>query len=96
MFEIDDERSLVEAHLEKTRRSLAKDSEDSVMTFLTKTEQQLDQSGEIVLDSIVDTITLKARQPLVLDTAPKASENMFSLSSAKAGITSVLNVTLPS
>lgn len=57
MFEIDDERSLVEAHLEKTRRSLAKDSEDSVMKFLTKTEQQLDQSGELVLDSIVDTIT---------------------------------------
>jgi len=57
LFEMDDERSLVEAHLEKTRRSLAKDSEDSVMTFLTKTEQQLDQSGELVLDSIVDTIT---------------------------------------
>lgn len=57
MFEIDDERSLVEAHLEKTRRSLAKDSEDSVMKFLNKTEQQLDQSGELVLDSIVDTIT---------------------------------------
>jgi len=57
LFEIDDERSLVEAHLEKTRRSLAKDSEDSVMKFLTKTEQQLDQSGELVLDSIVDTIT---------------------------------------
>jgi hypothetical protein len=57
LFEIDDERSLVEAHLEKTRRSLAKDSEDSVMKFLNKTEQQLDQSGELVLDSIVDTIT---------------------------------------
>lgn len=93
---MDDERSLVEAHLEKTRRSLAKDSEDSVMTFLTKTEQQLDQSGELVLDSIVDTITQKARQPLVKDLNTAPSENMFSLSSAKAGITSVLNVTLPS
>lgn len=98
---IDEEHSLILAQIDRAKNAKIKkvDQIPSVLQLLNDNDSfnQDETTPGIVLDSNLESITTRAAESTTLSEVQfQAKPNQFGLSSVKAGITSVVNVVMPS